>query len=402
MALKFRKKSKQYLDKQPAEIRDTSPNSEEYFGVIDFPTYLGEGKNSFRIKPRVGSLRPNSRIDVEVLDRNGNPIYHEIPKFTQSDKSRLISIYVYDGVDEDYETPAGTARVIIKGTSVDGRSIRWSREVEVNTSVQSNSPLVFNTTNLPRGTVSASVQTFINIDQTNGELTQTTQASNVTYIKSIYGEDVSFEIEDSTFANLEMVGGTIEIDFSSVTLFPTLTGQSQPTSYTSSITEVVTNKIFRVETAVTQSDNRSDGSIHTYETSDSVSATIKYYSTGSNTTTQNQVAFFNVSLYNVDPIVGRVHSTNTLIKSQGLTDSDYQLLANTLVDNDESITYSVAIPTEHLNDPKTIKIQFVNVDGAVSSTEVIVENIIFTGGNVYIGGNQSIVTGSLFIAKFHW
>ena len=399
MALKFRKKSKQHLDKQPAEIRDTSSNSEEYFGVIDFPTYFGEGKNSFRIKPRPGSLRPNSRIDIEVLDRNGNPIYHEIPKFTQSDKSRLISIYVYDGVDEEYGTLIDTNSVIIKGTFIDGRSVKWSRDVKVNNSVQSNSPLVFNTTNLPRGTVSASVQTFINIDQSDGELVQTTQSSNVTYIKSIYGEDVSFEIEDSTLANLEMVGGTIEIDFSSVTLFPTLTGQSQPTSYTSSITEVVTNKIFRVETAVTQSDNRSDGSIHTYETSDSVSATIKYYSTGSNTTTQNQVAFANVSLSNVDPIVGRVHSTNTLIKSQGLTDSDYQLLANTLVDNDESITYSVAIPTEHLNDPKTIKIQFVNVDGVVSSTEVIVENIIFTGGNVYIGGNQSIVTGSLFISN---
>ena len=399
MALKFRKKSKQHLDKQPAEIRDTSSNSEEYFGVIDFPTYLGEGKNSFRIKPRPGALRPNSRIDIEILDRNGNPIYHEIPNFTQSDKSRLISIFIYDGVGEDYETPAGTARVIIKGTSIDGRSVKWSRDVEVNTSVQSNSPLVFNTTNIPQGSVSASVQTFVNISQTNGQLTQTTQSSNVTYVKSIYGDDVSFEISDITNTNAEMVGGSVEIDFSSATLFPRLTGQLQPTSYTSSITEVVTSKIFRVKNAVTQSDNRSDGSIHTYETSDRAVATIKYYSTGSNTTTENQVAFANITLTNVDPIVGRVHSTNTLIKSQGLSNSDFELLANTPVANEDTIEYSVAIPTEHLNDPKTVKIQFVNVDGFVSSTEVIVENIVFTGGNVYIGGNQSIVTGSLFISN---
>ena len=399
MALKFRKKSKQHLDKQPAEIRDTSSNSEEYFGVIDFPTYFGEGKNSFRIKPRPGSLRPNSRIDIEVLDRNGNPIYHEIPKFTQSDKSRLVSIYVYDGVDEEYETATGTAQVIIRGTSVDGRSIKWVREVEVNTSIQTNSPLVFNSTNLPTGNVSASVQTFVNISQTDGELTQTSQTSDVTYIKSIYGDDVSFEIEDSTLANLEMVGGTIEIDFSSTTLFPQLSGQTQPSSYTSSITEVVTNKIFRVETAVTQSDNRSVGSIHTYETSDNVSATIKYYSTGSNITTENQVAFANITITNVDPIVGRVHSTNTLIKSQGLSNSDFELISTTPVENDEKLQYSVPISTEHLDDPKSIKIQFVNVDGSISSTEIIIENIVFTGGNVYIGGDQSIVTGSLFISN---
>ena len=399
MALKFRKKSKQHLSKQPAEIKDTSSNSEEYFGVIDFPPYLGEGKNSFRIKPRNGALRPNSRIDIEVLDRNGNTIYHEIPDFTQSDRSRLISIYVYDGVDDEYETPAGNARVIIKGTTFDGRSVRWSREVQVNTSIQTNSPLIFNTTNVPQGSVSSSVRTFVNLNQSNGQLTQTTQSSDVTYIKSIYGDDVSFEIEDSTEANAEMVGGTIEVDFSSATLFPRLTGQTHPTSHTSSITDVVTNKILRVETAVTQSDNRSNGSIHTYETSDRATAVIRYYSTGSNTTTQNQIAFANVSLSNVDPIVGRVHSTNTLIKSQGLPNSDFELLANTLVENEDTIEYSVSIPTEHLNDPKTIKIQFVNVDGVVSSTEVIVENIIFTGGNVYIGGNQSIVTGSLFISN---
>ena len=400
MALQFRKKSRQYLDKQPAEIRDNTPNSDEYFGVIDFPNYLGEGKNSFRIKPKPGSLLPNSRIDIEVLDRNGNPIYYEIPNYTQSDKSRLVSIYIYDGVDEDYETPTGTARVIIRGTSPDGRSIVWSRNVEVNTSLSSNSTLLFNSTSLPQGSVSSSVQTFVNISQTDGELRLTSQSSDVRYIKSIYGEDVSFEVEDSSLLNGEMVGGSIEIDFSSTTLFPRLGGgQSQPNIYTGSITEVVTNKILRVSAPITQSDARSNGSIHTYESSNAVSSTIRYYSTASNSTTQNQVAFANVTLTNVDPIVGRVHSVNTLIKSQGLPGAEFELISNNVVSNESTIEYSVPIPTEHLNDPKTIKIQFVNVDGFISPTEVIVNNIIFTGGNVYIGGNQSIVTGSLFISN---
>ena len=75
------------------------------------------------------------------------------------------------------------------------------------------------------------------------------------------------------------------------------------------------------------------------------------------------------------------------------------VLANTNVPNVRDISYKVAIPTEQLNDPKSIKIQFLNRNGDVSNTEIIIDDIIFEGGNVYIGGNQSIVTGSLFISN---
>jgi hypothetical protein len=398
MALELRRKSKQYLKSQRVAIEDNSPLSEEFFGLNDFPKYFGEGKNSFRIRPRFGVLKPNTKIDIEVLDSNGNPVYWEIPTYKDDDKSRLISVWIYDVADKRYNTPDGPCEVIILGTLPDNQKVRWSRRVDVVKNKKSVSEVVFR--EIPRGNVSASIETFSEIPQSEGSLSRTIQAGQFTYKKSLYGDDVSFEAS-TTIINREMVSGSLELDLSSTTLFPRLGGgQSQPTRVTASITEVISNQIFRVSLPITSSDNRSEGSIHTYEYSDgNVSGEIKYLSTGSVNVTQNQVAIANITLSNVNPVSGRVSSVNTLIKSQGLPNADFELIANTDIPNERDISYKVAIPTEQLNDPKTLKIQFLNKSGDVSTTETIIEDVVFEGGNVYIGGNQSIVTGSLFIAN---
>jgi hypothetical protein len=398
MALELRRKSKQYLKSQRVAIEDNSPLSEEFFGLNDFPKYFGEGKNSFRIRPRFGVLKPNTKIDIEVLDSNGNPVYWEIPTYKDDDKSRLISIWIYDVADKRYNTPDGPCEVIILGTLPDNQKVRWSRRVDVVKNKKSVSEIVFR--EVPNGSVSSSIEVFSNIPQSNGDLTKTSVSGQFTYKKSLYGDDVSFEAT-TAIINGEMIGGSLELDLSSTTLFPRLGGgQSQPTNVTASITEVISNQIFRVSLPITSSDNRSEGSIHTYEYSDgNVSGEIKYLSSGSLVTTQNQVAIANITLTNVNPESGRVSSVNTLIKSQGLPNADFEIIANTSVPNNRDITYKVAIPTEQLNDPKTLKVQFLNNSGDVSSTEVIIENVIFEGGNVYIGGTQSIITGSIFVSN---
>jgi len=397
MALELRRKSKIYLKSEKVAIEDTSPLSEEFFGLNDFPKYFGEGKNSFRIRPRPGSLKPNTKIDVEVIDVNGNVVYWEIPSYKDNDQSRLISVWVYDIADRKYNTPDGPCEVIIVGTLPDGQKIRWSRVVDVVKNKKSISEVVFK--EIPKGNVSASIEVFSDVPQSGGSLTRTIQPGQFTYKKSIYGDDVSFEAS-TAIINGEMISGSLELDLSSTILFPRLTGQSQPTHVTASITEIVSDTIFRVSLPITASDNRNRGSIHTYEYSDgTLSGDIKYLSTGSLVTTQNQAAIANITLSNVNPVSGRVSSVNTLIKSQGLPNADFQLLANTDVPNVREISYKVAIPTEQLNDPKTLKIQFLNKNGDVSITEILIEDVVFKGGNVYIGGNQSIVTGSLFIAN---
>lgn len=395
MALERKKRSKQFLGKKRVNIET---KDDAFFGVYDLPSYFGEGKNTFRIKPN--GLAKGSNIDIEIIDANGNPVYWEVPTYKSVDKSRIVSVWIYDGTDGETATPDGNLEIIITGTDTRNRSIRYRKNVRVQKTRTSTSEIIFRSDNLPTLTVSSSVETFFNVPQSGNQLTQVSQSNQVEYIKSIYGDTVSYRQTSAPLFNGEMISGSIEVDFSGVTLFPRLTGQSAPTSVTHSISKIVNSKILQVNSAITQSDNRDSDSIHTYEYSDGTgTATIKYFTTGSNTSTENQIAIANITISNVDPIAGRIDSVNTLIKSDGLSSADFQLISNTTVDNVSSIEYNVTIPTEHLNDPKTLKIQFLNSAGDVSTTELIITGIIFTGGNVYIGGAQSLITGSIFVSN---
>ena len=96
MALEYKRRGKQNLDKVRAQIEDRSPNSENYFNITEIPPYLGPGKNSIRLKvSNKDTLAPKSQIRIEVKDSKGNPIYHEVPNLKSSDGSILITIWVY-------------------------------------------------------------------------------------------------------------------------------------------------------------------------------------------------------------------------------------------------------------------------------------------------------------------
>lgn len=399
MALELKKRSKLFLKNQKVNVEESS-SAPESFGITNLPDFLGEGKNTFKIKPGTGYLKSGTEIQIEILDVNGNPIYWETSTYKDSDNSRLVSIWVYNlPTNVKYDTPDGRAELIVIGTLKSGGTIRWTRKINVIKSRQSPSNIVFDRT--PKANISSSVDTFTNKQVSNNQLIKTTDTTTAYYKKSVFGNTVSIERVSGDSFNNEMVGGVIKTNFTSTTLYPILGGgQSQPTNFTSSVTEVVSSNILRIGNILTSSDSRHADSYHTYEYSnDPVSFDIEYYSTGSDTSTQNQTAFANITLLNVNPIGGRVYSVRTSIKSEGLSNSDYSVIGETRVDNTSSISYKVPIPTEQLNDPKTLRIQFVNELGSVSTTEVITSGLVFTGGNVYIAGDQSLITGSFHIGN---
>ena len=413
MGLPLKIKSKQNLSKYRVLIEDSSATSDEYFSVVEFPEYLGEGKNLLRIKTNPNIFEPNTQIFIEVLDPNGTPVYWEIPNHRENDNSRLISIWVYGDRTDRYNNGKGIGEIILLGTlstTSDGNqvptdfkkipNVRWRRKVSFAPNKPSNGKIVFKSDSLPKLALSSSVDTFTNKIVSNNELVRQITGSSVYYKKSTFGDTVSLERDGGANFNSEMVSGIVYGNLST-TLFPRLGGgQSQPTTFTASITNVVSNQILRIQNPLTQSDNRTNGSIHTYEYSDgTINVNVEYYSTASDTQTQNQIAVANITLTNLDPIVGRVHSVNTLLKSQGLTSAEFQLISNNRVEPTSSISFKVPIPTEQLNDPKTLKLQFLNVDGVKSETELIQSDVVFTGGNVYIAGDQSLITGSFHIGN---
>jgi hypothetical protein len=407
MALELKRRPKENLKKLRVFIEDTSDNSPEYFSIVEFPEFFGDGKSLIRLKGNRDRLQENTPIQVEVLDQAGNPMYYEFSTIKNSDDTIIISVWTYSGRGDRYDTAPGIGEVIIVGTVRDVPdefrdvpNVRWTRKVPIDIQQLAPSKIVFKPSVLPKGSVSASIQVIQNLPQSNGELRQTDVSTNVKYKKSVWGTTTSLEWQSGTTFNSEMISGSIYLDVGNSTLFPRLTGQTQPSTFTASIKDVDSTTILRLTSPFTSSDGRSDGSVHTYEYSDgdALTANIRYFTSASTVTTQNQVSFANVTLTNVNPETGRIASVNTLIKSEG-SGGDFEFVGNTKVNQNTTFTYRVAIPTEHLNDVKTLKVQYLNQQGQVSKQETIIKNVVFPGGNVYIGGNQSIVTGSLFIAN---
>lgn len=125
---RIRKKAeRQFLnDISTIEIRDTQSTSDRYFNIVEFPTTLTSGKNLFKIKASAETLVQDSTIYVEVVDQNGNAIYHEPINYLEQDGTRVIAIYIYP------DTPYGTATVFVAGRAKKnadtGRSLRFSQD----------------------------------------------------------------------------------------------------------------------------------------------------------------------------------------------------------------------------------------------------------------------------------
>jgi hypothetical protein len=88
---------------------DTDQVSKNYFRVSGFPDKLYVGKNSFRISGNNDTLVIGSRIYIDVVDSNGNIIYHEVLNIANRDKSKMVVIHIYP------DTPLGSATVYIAG-----------------------------------------------------------------------------------------------------------------------------------------------------------------------------------------------------------------------------------------------------------------------------------------------
>lgn len=141
----------QNLRKYDVYIEDRTETS-DYFQVSNLPSQFTGGKNSFLINASE-FLQDKSTILIEILDYNGNPIYHRIvPNYTEA-KAKLISVEIYN------TTPSGIATIILMGKAIsttNGVSIppewqntynvRWVKNVFVNPLAINSSPIRFLTT----------------------------------------------------------------------------------------------------------------------------------------------------------------------------------------------------------------------------------------------------------------
>ncbi len=148
MAILRKRLQKQDLTTIETYVNDTTFNS-TYFNVLSIEDTIPGGKSSFQI---LGSkyLTPDVELRVELLDKNGNPVFIEAIKYLGDKPSRHISIEVYE------DTPAGIGTLTILGSAeflADGNpipeewkglyNIKWERSVYIDPKEKNTQPILF-------------------------------------------------------------------------------------------------------------------------------------------------------------------------------------------------------------------------------------------------------------------
>ena len=397
----------QFSPAKPPVIEDTNPTS-TYFNITEIPQYLGAGKNTIRLTGS-NNLKRNSEIQIEILDSKGNPIYFEVANGKSRDGSKIISVWVYNNRPKASEnTASGTATITIVGTSRRGEPVRWSKDIPVRVNENSSSDIIFHEGTLPLASVSASLQPFATfaLDENSvdslgqgrdSRLRLVTDSFNTKYQRSTFGDDVVITKTSGTAFNSMMIGGEIRLDLSSQTIFPNQKNVAQPTNFTSSILSVSSSNILQIKDSITGSNN------HEYRFSDfaTIPTDVVYFSSASQGTSQNLQTVATFSVSSADPIAGQIHELRTSVKSKGL-DTNFETIATTKYTEPSegvSFTYTIPIPSQHIGDPKTLKIEFINTKGVPSETFILIEDIVFPGSTTFIGGKGSLITGSIFISN---
>jgi hypothetical protein len=304
------------LDLIPVFFEDTSLTSPDYFQITEFPTRLTAGKNLFKFQGNPTNLKIGSLLGIEILDYNGDPIYHEVVDYLDQDKSRVISIYVYD------TTSPGDCTVIITGeaVTVDGQqvpadwqnttNVRWTRSCPVNPATANESEIIFES--LP--TVLVSEQIGVQLDRVYPNNTQfpTYNTGTITYFS--YNEQPAISITGGQF-DADMTGGTITVS-NPINPRPTATYPISTTAYVSKISKVLSPSLALLETEYTAFSSQSVY-IHTYDSFDASTFSIEYEATPTYVPTENSQSFALIQIENLQPATGDIARIKVFTNNKG-------------------------------------------------------------------------------------
>lgn len=90
-------------------FKDSVIYSPDYFQIFDIPDRIYLGKSSFKLNINLDNMVLGSRIFIELLDANNDPIYYSISDKQMPDRSKLVTIEIFD------TTPNGIAKLYIAG-----------------------------------------------------------------------------------------------------------------------------------------------------------------------------------------------------------------------------------------------------------------------------------------------
>ena len=294
-------------------FEDTSLTSPDYFQITEFPTRLTAGKNLFKLRGHPTNLRVGGVLNLEILDYNGDPIYHEVIDYIDEDKSRVIAIYIYS------ESSPGdcTITLVAEAQTIQGLpvppqwqgkpNVKWMRTVPVNPNITNDTEIIF--TKLPNITVYE--QVGIQLDRVYA----TTQFPTYTTGKVKYfslNNTPAIELVGGKFTG-EMKSGTITIP-TPQNPTPTPNYTLPTTGYTSTIKKILSDTTALLDTEYTVYSSQSIFP-HTYSNFDLSTFSLTYEAVPNYVATQNSQSFALLQIDGLEPATGdisriKVYTTN--------------------------------------------------------------------------------------------
>jgi len=326
----------------PVWFEDKTLTSPNYFQITEFPTRLTSGKNLFKFRGNPSNLQVGSYLNIEVLDYNGDPIYHEVINYIDEDKSRVVVIYIYE------ETSPGdcTITLVAEAKNVpaewkDKPNVKWTRSVPVNPNISNVSEIIFETA----PTLVVTEQIGPHLDRIY-ESTQfpTYTTGFVRYFS--YNGQPAIELQNGNFTN-DMATGTITV---SVPNNPTPTAQYNvsTTPYISTIKKILSPSLALLDSEYTVYSSQSISS-HTYQKFESSSFALTYEASPQYIATQNSESYALIEINNLEPAAGdvnriKLYANNTgtvgtweLINDIELTETEIFVTSTSSIYPDQSI-----------------------------------------------------------------
>ena len=290
---------------------DTSLTSPDYFQISEFPNKLTAGKNLFKLRGHPTNLKVGGYLNIEVLDYNGDPIYHQIVDYIDEDKSRVVAIYIYEDTSPGDCVVTLTAEAVNVPQEWQGRAnIKWNRQVPVNPNVSNDSEIIFE--KLPTVTITEQVGTQLDRTFPGGTQFPTYSTGTVKYY--LYNNQPAIELTGGSFTS-DMSTGTITVA-TPVNALPTATYIPSTTAYSSTIKKILSPSLALLDSAYTVYSSQSISS-HTYSSFDASTFSLPYEATPIYTPTENSESFALIQIEGLQPATGDVSRIKTFMNNNG-------------------------------------------------------------------------------------
>jgi len=388
-------------------VEDISSDSPDYFRVSKLPKEFTAGKNTFHFKGNPNIFNEGSHVYIEILDVNGQPLYYETALDLEStEQAAIVTVYVKS------TTPPGTAYIILCSTirrDANGNfldtskiNVRWAAPVYIDTFKRNDAEITFNS--LPNVTITPNTGVYTNQSYSGGNRFKSVSLTNLRYY---YKNDTPVLITASNATvgfDTNSISGTVSIYTPYLNnTTPLLSGTVINNSFSSSFT-VVNSGIAVLNSPISLTVQNSISKFQPISADVSLTDITYEMSGSAGQTTENSYNIATAYFSNLTPIAGTIDKIRSYYRSAGVgeyifsNETDITNLTSEFGFNVDTVSASFFLPTIQRNDAFDFKFEFINPAGLISKQIVESLNNIFIGGNTYIGGDDNLLTGSLFVA----